>query len=333
MLFACVDVSRPVPLIPPEDAARVDALTQALTSRTSSVAALELARVLTRYDRAFEAADILEDARRSGNEGPMLHAGLAEVYMELGYSRAVVRELTACLSRAPSQPDCLELFGRVLEADGSAASLRNARQIYTLFLKVAPNHPNANRARSALEQLGGPLELAEDEPLFPPIAAAPSVVSPHGRATGGAADPSASGTSGAGLNEFGRTLASAFAAMREGRPTEAELAYRSALQLRPNHLATLAGLAEAQAAQGKITDALETVTAARAIEPSDPQVQFIYGSILLRMEGRRDEALATWRAILRDSPDMANQLGIAERLAALERQGGDDTVSAPPQKR
>jgi len=66
-----------------------------------------------------------------------------------------------------------------------------------------------------------------------------------------------------------------------------------------------------------------------ALGPEDPQVRFMFGSILLRADERTDEAIAAWQSLLRDQPEIAEQLGIRERLAAVRRAGGSEQAARP----
>jgi predicted Zn-dependent protease len=301
---------------------------------------VELATLLREHGLLLEAADRLEAARRGGIDVADLHAGLAETYLELGYNRAVLRELNACLRQNPRQADCLEVFGRVLERDGSPGALQEARRVYTVFLEIAPDHPKAKRARSALDQLGGPLsrdelERAASAPATPPAApgAGPAGIPGHGGAAspahpGGAPPADSGGTP--GLNAFGQALADAFRAMRRQAPAEAEVAFRRALALKPDHPATRAGLAEALAAQGKVPAAVEVIEAVWADAPGDPQVRLVFGSVMLQAGERRDEAVAAWESLVRDAPQVAQQYQISERLAALRNGEDPQTVGRPP---
>lgn len=334
-LGACEPETTPRDRLSPEARRRVEALESIAEPTTEQV--IELAELLRAHGLVLEAADRLEMARRRSEDSAEIHAALAEIYMELGYGRAVLRELNGCLRNDPRRADCLEIFARVLERDGTPASLREARRVYTVFLELAPDHPRAKRARSALEQLGGPLAMAENEDEdededVPALAGIPELTpGPSPEGGGSSAHPSGtpSGGSAPSLNEFGQALADAFRALKRGEPAEAEAAFRRALDLKPNHAATRAGLAEALVAQGQVAEAVKTIEAAYADAPGDAQVRLVYGSVMLQAGDRREEALAAWEALVKDTPEVAERYGIPERLAALRR-GGGGTVARPP---
>jgi predicted Zn-dependent protease len=325
--LACAPAPTSSDRLAPEARARIETLRQLDSPSAEEVA--ELGRLLRESGLLLEAAERLQAALEAGTDSADVRAGLAETYMDLGYGRPVLRELNGCLRQNPRQPECLEVFGRVLERDGTPGALREARRVYAVFLDVAPDHPRAKRARSALDQLGGPLTEGDEGPASAPAIVPPAVDAP-GAGGASAAHPGGAPSGDApALNAFGRALAEAFRAMRRDAPTEAEGAFRRALELRPDHAATRAGLAEALALQGKVAEAVTTIDQAWAEAPSDPQVRLVFGSVMLQAGERRDEAIAAWEALVRDSPQVAEQYGISERLAALRRAGSDGTVAAP----
>ncbi len=328
-LVVSVVACEPQPLDPrSRSTPEIKALEDRFAESKSATVALQLSAVLADSGRGFEAADVLLEAELAGQATPKIHAALAQTYADLGYGRAVIRELGGCLERARRQPDCLYLLGRILEEDGTPSSLREARRTYTLFLEVAPDHPEANRARSALEQLGGPLREAASRPSSAP--AAPGLAAAH---PGGEPAARAGGPARGNLNPFGQALAEAFAALRDGQPASAEAAYRRALDLRPDHAGTRAGLAQALSAQGKEAEAVREIEAVFADSPTDPQVRFVFGALMLRSDERRAEAIAAWEALVRDTPDIAEDLGLPERLAALRQIDGETTVRPPIRER
>ncbi len=128
----------------------------------------------------------------------------------------------------------------------------------------------------------------------------------------------------------------------QGRWTDAERAYRSALALTPNSIPVMAGLASACAQSRKLAEAESLYTVVLGLDSDDRltrvnlwQVQSasqLDRAEALRREGRTGEALAAYRAALtglesaaRENPDdtvlKANAQRLAALIAELERAG------------
>lgn len=335
---ACLEIRQPV--TPDADVrARIAADLEAFSASQELAPLLRAVRAYRENGHLFEAAQTL--LRADGTplaDDPELQAEKAQVYLALGYPEAVVRELKACLREHPRQPDCLLGFARLLEADGTPGALREARNVFTLFLEHAPkDHPDRAQAEATLERLGGPVDpSAASAPLrladrLPPEARTNPHANPHATAPnphGAGGTPSASGEA-PPLNAFGQALAKALQAVRARDFEAARSGFREALKLKPDHPSTMASLAETEWSLGERERALRTIDRAMALGPEDPQVRFMFGSILLRADERTDEAIAAWQSLLRDQPEIAEQLGIRERLAAVRRAGGSEQAARP----
>lgn len=77
--------------------------------------------------------------------------------------------------------------------------------------------------------------------------------------------------------------------MRDGRIDEAEIEYRDALRLAPNHVNALRGLANVARSREQWLAALEHLQAARRLRSNDPQIQ-VELALTLRALQRREEA-------------------------------------------
>jgi tetratricopeptide (TPR) repeat protein len=303
VLAGCLDIDAPPPVSPVQQA-EIDRRRAAAEAGEGSWA--DLGDAYAEAGRWLDAADAYRAALGRGPTASS-QGKLAQAYLELGYESATVRELRGCMETAPEEPECLLPFGRLLELDGSPGALRQARAVYGQFLEAAPDHPAAARARSVLAQLGGAL------PEAPPPPPPPSTPPSEGN------KPK--------LNPFGQALARALDAARAGRPAESAAAFREALVIDPGNPNARAGLAEAQWTLGEAEAALNTLNEALARGPEDPQVLFVAGILYLR-ERRPAEAEAAWTKLKQLHPELAEQLGISERLASLRR-STDGTVQAP----
>lgn len=331
---ACFELKEPRQL-PQAVQAEVLAARQAFRTTKNAEPLVGAARLYREHGFLFEAADILKQAEDAMGDraSPSLRAEMARTYLALGLSSAVVRELKACLREDRRQPDCLLAFAQLLESDGTPGALREARRAYAGYLEHAPaDHPDRTQAEAALERLGGPLPSNSGAPLrladrLPPEAMANN---PHGGA--GPTPQAGADAEAPPLNEFGQALAGALRAVREKDFETAATGFRKALEIRPDHPSTLASLAEAEWSLGHRERALELIDRAMALGPDDPQVRFMFGALLLRAGTRIEEATSAWQALLRDQPEVAEQLGIRERLASLQRSGMAGQSAAPGSK-
>ncbi|MGF1508462.1 MAG: tetratricopeptide repeat protein [Myxococcota bacterium] len=312
-LAGCLDLDAPPPLTP-EQRARIDRLRAEAENGTGSWATVGDA--YRTYGRLLTAADAYRAAAAQPDSDPAVRGKLAQVYLELGYQRPVIRELRTCLKDHPRESECLYAFGRLLEQDGAPSALREARRVYTQFLEVQTDHPEATRVQSVLRQLGGPLAQADVESERSQ-APGPSVAGPG---------PEDEAPDKPELNPFGAALASALDAARAGRVEDAVAFFREALEIRPGHPNALAGLAEAEWSSGRREQAFRTLNEALAVGGEDPQVLFVAGALYLR-DGRPQDVRRVWGKLRDLHPRIADQLGISERLASMDRSGGQ--VRAP----
>ena len=121
------------------------------------------------------------------------------------------------------------------------------------------------------------------------------------------------------LNAFGVAIQKALAAVRNNDAVGAEAAYKDALKLRPNDVAALAGLAEAEFAQNRLDDAVTTIEKAWTNDPKDAQVRWVFGLVMLQARKRTSDAIAAWEALQRDTPEYARQLQIDVKLQSARK--------------
>lgn len=290
---------------------------------------VELGTLYIAAEHYFEAADVLQSAKTQGADTSILHAGLAETYLELGYFRPCADELRACFQKNRDEPGCLYVFGMLMEGIQDRKALEEAQRAYRRLLQVAPDFRKAKLASSSLDQveaklaaLPKPASQPASEPAAPapatPTAPAAEVVPTPGHTS--QIDP-ATGEDVGELNPYGQAIMKAMAAVRKNDGATAEAAFGEALKIRPDDASTRAGLAEAQFSQGKKAAAIENIEKAFAAEPTDPQVRWAFGRIMIEERRRVGEAVAAWRALVKDEPEYANQLGVPQRLEALSKFG------------
>lgn len=110
----------------------------------------------------------------------------------------------------------------------------------------------------------------------------------------------------------------AIEARKKGDARAAEVEYRAALKAQPRDANALAGVAEMLFAQEKNDDAVSPAELAYELKPTDPEVRWVFGLVMLSKNKRADDAIAAWEALIKDSPDYAKQLGVAERLKVIK---------------
>ncbi len=290
---------------------------------------VELGNLYLTAEHYFEAADALQNAKTQGGDSSLLHAGLAETYLELGYFRPCADELRACFQKNRDEPGCLYVFGMLMEGIQDRKALEEAQRAYTRLLQVAPDFRKAKLASSSLDQVEAQLASLPkpaDQPASQPAGEAPAtptspaktVVPTPGHTS--QVDPS-TGEDVGELNPYGRAIMKAMEAVRKNDGAAAEAAFSDALKIRPDDASTRAGLAEAQFSQGKKKAAIENIEKAYAADPNDPQVRWAFGRIMIEERRRTDEAVAAWKALIKDEPEYANQLGVPQRLEALSKFG------------
>ena len=309
VVAACTRYDAPSKLSPAVER-ELRSLAEAASATETADAWQTVGAIYEREGRWLQAAEAYLRAATAEDSVPAdVRGDLARVYLRLGYEGAVVRELRTCLRDAPREPDCLLTFARLVESQGDPGSLREARRLYTTFLDAAPDHPEADLARSTLAQLGG--ELREDR-------TASASTSPPEPPDDGAPSPQ--------LNPFGAAISRALAAARDGRPEEAVRGFEEALEIQPDNPGALVGLAEALSSAGKATQSDEVLNRALELAPEDPQVLFVAGALAART-GRTGAVVQHWSRLRSLHPEIAEQLGISERLNAMQR--GEDRVAAP----
>jgi cytochrome c-type biogenesis protein CcmH len=117
--------------------------------------------------------------------------------------------------------------------------------------------------------------------------------------------------------------------LRIGRVDDAIRAFSNALRILGPNADLEASLGEAiiVANAGLVTaDARAAFERAASLAPDDPRPKF-YLALALGQEGRRDEAIAAWRALLADAPADAPWLPMAQaELTGLEAAGGAEAA-------
>jgi cytochrome c-type biogenesis protein CcmH len=120
-----------------------------------------------------------------------------------------------------------------------------------------------------------------------------------------------------------------------GRDADAARAYGNALRLLGSTAERENGFGEATVRQnsGTVTpDARAAFERAAALTPDDPRPRF-YIALALGQEGRKDEAIAAWHALIDSAPADASWRGAAEQqLTALEGKGPTATDIAAAAK-
>jgi cytochrome c-type biogenesis protein CcmH len=109
--------------------------------------------------------------------------------------------------------------------------------------------------------------------------------------------------------------------LRLGRNADAVEAFSNAIRILGSTAERESGLGESivRLSGGAVTaDARAAFERARALAPDDPMPRFFL-ALALQQDGRTDEALAAWRALLGDAPAGAEWAAIVrEQIAALE---------------
>ena len=118
--------------------------------------------------------------------------------------------------------------------------------------------------------------------------------------------------------------------MRLQRYADAADAFRRVLSLGPPDAAVYASYGEALmlSQQGLVTvDALEAFTEANRLSPEQPKPRYFL-ALAAFQEGRKDEAIAAWRALLADAPTDAPWRGTVESQIA-RAEGRSPAATAP----
>ncbi len=318
---ACtLDFDRPGALVHPELRAAIDQKERHWHAHQEDTKALvDLAGLYLEAGQLFKAVTSFSRARKKAPDNTRIAAGLAEGYLELGYVRASVEELRGCFRVNREEPDCLWVFGSLLERDGSTEAIRQARLAWNRLLAVAPGHPRAAYIRSAIAQIDaklGPARPTDAQPSTQPGPSAPpeAPIPKH-------PVPKTEGQDVGALNAFGQAIQRAFLAMQKRDPGAAETAYKEALQLSPDDPSAMAGLSEALFAQRKQQEAQKIIEDAYKKHKQSPQVLFAYGLILSASSQGREKALGAWKTLLNAHPEYAQQLRLKARIQALQTPG------------
>lgn len=113
-------------------------------------------------------------------------------------------------------------------------------------------------------------------------------------------------------------MVKAIEARKKNDPRSAEVAYRAALKAQPKDANALAGVAEMLFAQDKADEAVQPAELAYELKPTDPEVRWVFGLVMLSKNKRTEDATAAWEALIKDTPDYAKQLGVPDRLKIIK---------------
>lgn len=328
-ILAC-DPASGGPRLEPEVARRLaEARAEAASSPAARVRLGELELEAGLY---FEAAETFLKAKEEGSGAPEVFAGLAQAYAKLGYIGSTVDALRSCFRVAPQQPNCLYAFATLLERDPSEPAQREVQKTWMRFLRSAPpDHPKRGYAESALAQLNARFGVLSEADLAAPPPPQDKALAGEDKgksADGAEGHPPVEGSPGSGegsvggLNPFGQAIQKAYQALADKKPAAAVDAFQEALALRPDDPPTLAGLAEAELEAGRQEAAIATAEKAWRLDPEDPQVRYVFGLVMLRSQRRGEEALEAWRALLRDTPEYAERLGVDQLLRRADEGEG-----------
>lgn len=320
------------PDVPPALIARI--VEAEAAARTDPEARVRLGELQLEAELYFDAAETLLKALEQGRDDARVHAGLARAYLELGYRKSTSEAVDACFTRKRDQPDCLAVWGQYLERVGGERALRERRATWQRFLEVAPpEHPKRAYARSSIAQVDETLGPEPPPTLPPPVRTATTAATSTG--TGAATTTSTRTTSSTvtgphaasppdpsrpigRLNRFGQAVRRAYEAWAGGDLDAAAAGFEEALTHRPDDPPVLAELARLRQEQGRSADAIRLAERAYQLGPEDPQVRFAFGLVMLRNRRRPDDAIAAWRALLRDNRDFLEQTGLRETVEMVK---------------
>lgn len=292
---------------------------------------LELGNLYLEAREFFDAAEAFRTASDGDKTDPAVHGGLAEAYLELGYFPSSLEQVRACFGKDRKEPGCLYVYGRMMSQIDDPQAQREAQGAYRDLLRVAPDFRKAKVVASELDQIdarvaqlpapAAPASQPASAPAAPPTGEAdkaPSADSAVAAGTPGHGE-GVEGEEVGGLNPFGQAIAKAIQAVRRNDPAAAEAAFAEALTIRKDDPGALAGLAEMQFVQGKTTEATTNIDKAYTLDPKDAQVRWAFGRINVEQRRRVADGVAAWRALLADDPEYAKQLGVPERLEAIDK--------------
>lgn len=282
-----------------------------------------------RAGQYFLAADRFKQAIERDAHKPGGYAGLAEAYNKLGFWQQSYETLNFCSQMPSGNEECLIRLGLMLRSDGSKEGLREARRILKLFLERAPNHARAADVARVVQQIevqlgpeGAAEEAAPEQPNVPSSAPAVAGASPHGAGGPAPVIPEHQGAGGqevGALNPFGVAIGRALDAIKKQDAATAETALKEALVIRPEDVGAHALLAETYLHLGKNKEAVASAEKAYALDPNDAQSRWVLGLVMIRTGTNIGKGVEAWRALKRDTPDYAQQLGVTQALEQAEK--------------
>jgi Flp pilus assembly protein TadD len=240
----------------------------------------------------------LEEALKRDPENLDARLDLGAAYLSLDLKPEAAAVYDEVLRRRSRHPGALRLAADLARARGDLAK---ASTYYTRLRVLAPQDPRPVFLLAAAYAQAGDLDKAER--LF----------------TDGAQFPGMLGEAYSNLGAI---------ALRRGDPRQALWFLNRAAKRRPGRIAVRYNHALALHALRRDADALDELHAAAAIEPEDPDVQFLSGVVAVRL-GRLEEAKQSFATTVGLDPKRSDA---AENLAWLEasRETGEGSPLCPP---
>ncbi|MBI2377827.1 MAG: tetratricopeptide repeat protein [Deltaproteobacteria bacterium] len=337
---------------PPALGAKLSELTAKVrTSPDDLEARVALAEAQLATNQLFAAADLSKETAERWPKDPRAYATLADAYDRLGYFMKGFEALRRCLDTMPGNDPCTVSMAFLLLGEGSDFAQKEARRMLRTFVANTKDHPRLLEAQSTLALLEKKLGPDAPDSAVAEGATPSEPANPHGAGFGVAGQNPHAGVTGAppagpvdlipghggaqpgdpdvgDLNDFGRALARAMDATRRQDAAGAENAFRDALKIRPEDPSANAGLAETLLVQGKIDEAVLAATRAYSLAPGEPQTRWTFGIVMTKSGRDIAAGVEAWRALVRDTPDVAAQVGVQKFIEEYEKSLG--AGKAPP---
>jgi tetratricopeptide (TPR) repeat protein len=285
------------------------ALTQArrvLQADPSSPGAMVIAGIaLARLERIEPATRYLDDALRADPERADVHLGLGLLHQAAQDRHQALRELEMTCRLAPESWEAHWLLARALWDRGQEIGGQETAATTRRLVERSQYHAVRARARGPTPQVEGALhnKLGITSPHQGRLVEAPNQLQ---RLVD---------------NDRYKVRAQYFLGLafyQVGKYKNAVLYLRQHLDAAPDSPKVHARLGMCFLQLGEIAKARESCNRALAVDPTDNQARWTLGCALLE-EGRVDEAIRTFKAILEDAPDHAPAFGELVRIRANAR--------------